>query len=164
MILQKIKLKNFRQFKGEQEIVFSENIPSITIVYGANGRGKTGLFRALMFGLFDDRRLPQDDNINAKDINLVNKQALEENEGHPVMAEVTVVLLADGVKYTIKRCIQGIKRGDQTAEQPFSVTLSITDEKLIAWIPASFARSSVTRFPAFCAIKSPTKIRRSRVR
>ena len=129
MILQKIKLENFRQFKGEQEVIFGSSLPNITIIYGENGRGKTGLFRALMFGLFDDKRLPQDDNINAKDITLVNKQALEENEGHPVIASVTVVLIADHVQYTVKRCLQGVKKGDQIAEQPYGVSLTITDEK-----------------------------------
>ena len=84
MILRKLILENFRQFKGLQEIVFERDLPNITIIYGENGRGKTGLFRALLFGLFDDRKLSQDDNINSRDITLVNKQALNENEGIPV--------------------------------------------------------------------------------
>ena len=110
MILRKLILENFRQFKGLQEIVFERDLPNITIIYGENGRGKTGLFRALLFGLFDDRKLSQDDNINSRDITLVNKQALNENEGIPVSASVTVVMESMGIQYVIKRCIKGIKR------------------------------------------------------
>jgi len=127
MILHKIVLENFRQFKGKQEIVFATELPNITIIYGENGRGKTGLFRALMFGLFDDRRLPQDDDINTKDINLVNTQALEESEGLPVIASVTIVLSANGEKYEVERKLKAVKRNNQIAEQPYGVSLTITD-------------------------------------
>ena len=129
MILRKLILENFRQFKGLQEIVFERDLPNITIIYGENGRGKTGLFRALLFGLFDDRKLSQDDNINSRDITLVNKQALNENEGIPVSASVTVVMESMGIQYVIKRCIKGIKKGNQIGEESSGVSLVITDEK-----------------------------------
>ena len=128
MILHKIALENFRQFKGYQEIIFESELPNITIIYGENGRGKTGLFRALMFGLFDARRLPQDDDINQKDLSLVNTQALEEHEGCPVEAAVTVVISGNGCKYEICRKLQAVKKDNRIAEQPYGVSLVITDE------------------------------------
>lgn len=128
MILQKIVLENFRQFKGCQEIAFESELPNITIIYGENGRGKTGIFRALMFGLFNVRRLPQDDDINMKDISLVNTQALEENEGSAVVASVTVVISSDNCKYEICRKLQAVKKDNRIAEQPYGVSLTITDE------------------------------------
>ena len=36
MILRKIKLENFRQFKGVQELSFEAELPNITIIYGEN--------------------------------------------------------------------------------------------------------------------------------
>lgn len=128
MILQKIRLENFRQFRGVQEICFEQKTPYITIIYGENGRGKTGIFRALMYGLFDTRHLAQDDDVNTKDINLVNTQALEANEGEPVIASVTVTLVAEGITYEIVRKLQGVKRNNQIAEQPLGVSLRIIDE------------------------------------
>lgn len=128
MILRKIKLENFRQFKGVQELSFEAELPNITIIYGENGRGKTGMFRALMFGLFDDRRLPQDEGIESKQINLVNKQMLTEREGEEVIASVTVTLSANGFIYEVCRKVLGIMRNEQITEQPYGVSLSITDE------------------------------------
>lgn len=128
MILRKIKLENFRQFKGAQELSFEAELPNITIIYGENGRGKTGMFRALMFGLFDDRRLPQDEGIESKQINLVNKQMLTEREGEEVIASVTVTLSANGFIYEVCRKVLGIMRNEQITEQPYGVSLSITDE------------------------------------
>lgn len=128
MILKKIKLENFRQFKDVQELSFEAELPHITIIYGENGRGKTGVFRALMFGLFDDRRLPQDEGIESKQINLVNKQTLAEHEGEEMIASVTVTLANNGVVYEVCRKMLGIMRNEQITEQPYGVSLSITDE------------------------------------
>ena len=54
MVIKRIILENFRQFVGRQEIVFeSAEFPekNVVVVYGQNGRGKTGLFRAVLFCL-----------------------------------------------------------------------------------------------------------------
>ena len=45
MLLKKIKLKNFRQYYGEQELEFSTSPEkNITLIYGKNGAGKTSFF------------------------------------------------------------------------------------------------------------------------
>jgi DNA sulfur modification protein DndD len=52
MILKKVKIKNFKQFHGENEIVFNTN-GKVTILYGFNGFGKTRLhsfFNWLFYG------------------------------------------------------------------------------------------------------------------
>lgn len=55
MILKYVKLKNFRQFQGEQRIDFSSPGPqNVTIIYGANGAGKTTLLNAFTWALFDE--------------------------------------------------------------------------------------------------------------
>jgi len=62
MKLHKIELDNFRQFKGENTIKFADSSEkNVTVIYGENGRGKTGLFRSLIFCLYGDRTLPQDE-------------------------------------------------------------------------------------------------------
>ena len=62
MKLHKIELTNFRQFKGIQTIEFSHGPKeNVSVIYGENGRGKTGIFRALMFCLYGDRSLSQDE-------------------------------------------------------------------------------------------------------
>jgi DNA sulfur modification protein DndD len=83
MILERLVLENFRQFKGRQEIVFSDiRERNVTIVHAENGFGKTTLLKALLWvlygrdGLKDDFEKP--DSIvheglahRAKDPNLV---------------------------------------------------------------------------------------------
>lgn len=85
MKLLKISLQNFRQFCGYQQIEFASKDQNITIIFGENGKGKTGIFRALMFGLYGSTHIQQD---NQKDeIHLVNFIALEENLNMPVDAQ-----------------------------------------------------------------------------
>jgi DNA sulfur modification protein DndD len=53
MILERLVLNNFRQFKGRQEIVFSDiRRRNVTIVHAENGFGKTTLLKALLWGFY----------------------------------------------------------------------------------------------------------------
>lgn len=53
MILERIVLDNFRQFKGRQELVFSDlRERNVTIVHAENGFGKTTLLKALLWALY----------------------------------------------------------------------------------------------------------------
>lgn len=53
MILERLVLENFRQFKGRQEIVFSDlKERNVTIVHAENGFGKTTILKALLWALY----------------------------------------------------------------------------------------------------------------
>ena len=53
MILERIALENFRQFKGRQEIIFSDlRDRNVTLVHAENGFGKTTLLNALLWALY----------------------------------------------------------------------------------------------------------------
>ena len=52
------------------------------IVFGENGRGKTGIYRALMFALYGDMRLTQDSHVKADELHLVNLAELDANKDH----------------------------------------------------------------------------------
>jgi len=55
MILKSLKLKDFRQFKGEQFIVFSDDpAQNVTVIMGDNGTGKTTLAQAFTWCLYGD--------------------------------------------------------------------------------------------------------------
>ncbi len=91
MILNKMIVENFRQFRGKQEIEFASPLlthGNVTVVFGENGRGKTGLFRAIMFCLFGERLLAQDGDVPREELQLVNLSALEANPGQPVKTAV----------------------------------------------------------------------------
>ena len=63
MLLKSLKLKDFRQFKGEQSVVFSTDPDkNVTIIMGENGSGKTTFAQAFTWCLygatdFDDKML-----------------------------------------------------------------------------------------------------------
>ena len=60
MKIHSIELENFRQYQDKQLIEFSTNEKNVTVILGENGRGKTGIFRALIFCLYGDVTLSQD--------------------------------------------------------------------------------------------------------
>lgn len=54
MKFRKIKLKNFRQFYGEQEIEFSiNNQKNVTLIHAENGTGKTAFLNAILWCFFE---------------------------------------------------------------------------------------------------------------
>lgn len=127
MKLIQISLENFRQFYGNQKIEFAKDRENITIIFGENGKGKTGIFRALMFGLYGSTHIQQD---NHKDeIHLVNFIALDENLNMPVDAHVEVIFEANDKRYVIRRSIQGFKTASKITERMLNAELAIVDEQ-----------------------------------
>ena len=106
MIIHKIELTNFRQFQGHQVIEFCDGAKNVTVIYGENGRGKTGLFRALVFCLYGDTALTQDEGGSSN--NLVNEPLVRGNRGNAVTAKVEVVFSHDSVKYRLSREVHGM--------------------------------------------------------
>lgn len=126
MQLNSIEVKNFRQYYGEQSIEFAHGERNITIIFGENGKGKTGLFRALIFGVFGDKYINQDNKND--EIHLVNFNKLQEEQGSPVEAGVKVNFTHKNNEYTIKRTIVGYKVGDKITEKITDAELIIKDE------------------------------------
>lgn len=55
MFLKKLVLKDFRQFKGTQEILFSQDVnQNVTIIIGENGTGKTTFSQAFIWCLYGE--------------------------------------------------------------------------------------------------------------
>jgi DNA sulfur modification protein DndD len=62
MILERIVLENFRQFKDRQEIIFSDlRERNVTVVHAENGFGKTTLLNAVLWALYGSEGLDPDD-------------------------------------------------------------------------------------------------------
>lgn len=107
LIIQKLKMTDFRQFYGENELTFGTDEKNVTIIMGANGNGKTGIFRAVMFAMYGDQVIDQDESIS--DVNLVNLDRLEEEEGKPVKANVELFFEFNEENYQVKREVVSIK-------------------------------------------------------
>jgi DNA sulfur modification protein DndD len=121
--IKRIAMKNFKQFYGEQEIAFSTDQNNITIVIGLNGSGKTSIFRALIFGLYGERYLSQDD--KSVEINLVNLKYIQENPGMLLNAKVSIEFEHEGETFKI---IRSISANDSGREKINDAYLYVTDE------------------------------------
>lgn len=124
MQITSLQLKNFRQFYDPQMVTFAKNDQNVTLIIGVNGAGKTGIFRAIRFGLFGDEKLDQDNQSRHEAVHLVNLDRLRENDGDPVTAEVEVCFEHEGVMYQIHREKIEIADGDNIKELSSRATLS----------------------------------------
>lgn len=107
-------MTNFRQFYDTEQIEFahSKEHEVVTVIQGENGRGKTAIYRAMMFALFGDTRLEQDE--HSSDIVLANIKAIEEqaliNQG--INSSVTLWFTHQDQDYKITRTYFSIKELD----------------------------------------------------
>jgi DNA sulfur modification protein DndD len=131
VILRTLAITNFRQFRGRQELTFAseEDTPgkNITVLFGENGRGKTGIFRALVFCLFGERQLTQDGDAPEEELNLVNKHELEARfqEGAAAEAAVELAFADRGHRYTLKRVIRAMLIRGKVTEELREVRLTV---------------------------------------
>lgn len=129
MILLKLTVENFRQFRGKQEIQFltpSKEDANVTVVFGENGRGKTGLFRAIVFCLFGERRLSQDGDVPHDELQLVNVSALEANPDKPVKTVVELEFSHRDSHYRLRRAILGMQDDGRISEEKDEIRLFVT--------------------------------------
>jgi len=96
MLLKKLKLKNFRQFNGEQVIEFaSSKKGGIIVVMGENGSGKTTLAQAFRWCLYGETSF--------EDREVVSKSVIQELDSGDSQTFVEIVLEHNGREFTIKR-------------------------------------------------------------
>ncbi len=124
MILDQIRIKNFRQYYGLQTIRFSKDKDkNVTVIHGDNGAGKTTFLNALLWGLYGKISLPRPGTLVSE------KAEAELKEGDTVEMFVEIRFRDRVRNYTIMRNLTGTKqRGQFRTTQP-SLTVTIIDEK-----------------------------------
>jgi DNA sulfur modification protein DndD len=108
MRLEAIRVSNFRQYYGDQDAEFSNgNGRNVTVFHGKNGSGKTSLFSAVNWCLYE---------AGVEDIGeLVNKRALAEaEEGGLVTCKVMVWFMHEATRYTASRFLR-VRKARQKA-------------------------------------------------
>lgn len=103
MILQKLTLKNFRQFKGTQEIVFSDvESRNVTLIHAENGFGKTALLNALLWGFYGAEGLTPD---LEKPGSLIHEGTASNTRENPneIEAAVEIQFEHEGARYFLAR-------------------------------------------------------------
>lgn len=98
MELEKLTLHNFRQFYGEQELVFSsDSEKNVTVIHGSNGSGKTTVLNSFLWLFYGDVKLPKPDQIASE------RAMAEAGLQGTVEVEVQLAFSHDGTEYTAKR-------------------------------------------------------------
>lgn len=114
MIIQSLTMNHFRQYYGEQTIDFAQSNGQqvVTVILGENGRGKTGIYRAVMLALFGDYKLDQDS--READIYLANINAVEEmrKKGTGINCSVHLSFIHKNELHEIKRTYFAMKQED----------------------------------------------------
>lgn len=101
MKLREIKLTNFRQFHGQQHLMFAsgDGDKNVTVIHGFNGSGKTALLNAFVWCLYGETT----PDLEAKD-RLANERALAEAvAGSPVEVSVRLSFVVRGETFTVER-------------------------------------------------------------
>lgn len=125
MKLKKLIVKNFRQFSGETEIDFASGSNNVTIIFGANGAGKTGIFRAMVFCLYGEKKLEQD--TKNSEIHLVNWDLL--NSVPAGKAEVSLQFEHDNNEFIISREVVESRRSNRIVTLKDNAKLTIFDKE-----------------------------------
>lgn len=102
MILERLVIENFRQFKGRQEIVFSDlRERNVTIVHAENGFGKTTLLKALLWVMYGKDGLKDD--FEKPDSILHEGLAHRAKDPNAVTAKVELAFKHDNDRYILTR-------------------------------------------------------------
>lgn len=97
MLLKSLKLINFRQFIGEQNVEFAtSDVKNVTVIMGENGSGKTTLAQAFTWCLYGDTDFED---------KAVANRALERKllPGQELQVRVEINLVHSNIEYTIVR-------------------------------------------------------------
>lgn len=97
MLLKSIKVKDFRQFKGEQYVSFSADpVRNVTIIQGDNGSGKTSFAQAFRWCLYGET--------DFADKILLSKAVSDQMKpGDEKDVQVEICLIHNDTEYTVTR-------------------------------------------------------------
>ena len=100
MRLHRLGYSNFGPFKGDQAIEFPDS-HGVTVIYGDNNLGKTTILNSIRW-LFTGKFLERTGRAR-DDRELVNREAIDEANGEPVITKVSATVTWRGTKYELAR-------------------------------------------------------------
>jgi DNA sulfur modification protein DndD len=104
MKLLRLTLRNFRQFRGEQELYFADlDERNVTVIHAENGFGKTALLNALLWGFYGHEGLTSD--FAGKDSILNKTVAASSIPDVEKSTEVEISFEHEGHKYRLMRAL-----------------------------------------------------------
>lgn len=121
MLIKKIVMNNFRQFKENETIEFSTSESNnVTIIMGENGAGKTTLAQAFLWVLYGET--------DFKDKKVVNKMAIENLAVSESVLVKVDLYIEENVEYKISRYQRFIKKKSSLDCTNTQLVISYKDE------------------------------------
>jgi DNA sulfur modification protein DndD len=103
MLLQKIIFKNFRQFENEEIKLNNREDKHISVIFGANGSGKTTILSGIVWALYGGKNIPYGEMTNQ----FLNKNVFNSlKEGEEAKVEVILTFEDKNKNYEIKRYLK----------------------------------------------------------
>jgi len=103
MLLQKIIFKNFRQFENVEVKLNNRENKHISIIFGANGSGKTTILSGIVWGLYGGNKIPYGEITDQ----FLNKNVFNNlKEGEEAKVEVVLTFEDKNKNYEIKRYLK----------------------------------------------------------
>lgn len=144
MFIEKIQMKNYRQYREETIIELGvQSTRNINVIVGSNGAGKTNLSNAIQW-CFYGKEPSLKEGLGFGILNMNAFKELQEGKIAEVVVEVTIVL-DNGEKYAIQRVKQIIKTKDRQETVPYSESREPDGSKLTAY----FCKNTKAKSPSF---------------
>ena len=121
MLIKKLELLNFRQFR-KSEILFSQDeFRNVTVIMGENGAGKTTLAQSIQWALYGETAF------NIKEV--INRDIRQQmTSGRSITVSVAVEVEYDGRDYIIKRSQIYGKIGGRIVAQQSEMRICVKDD------------------------------------
>ena len=128
MLVKSLHYKNFRQFKGENTLVFScDKQKNVTIILGNNTFGKTTLLQMFNWCLYNKAIFRKEDNPDFL-LNLeVSSKMPDSGDAETVLVEI--VMLHDGKEYTVTRTQDYLKTNGVVSHRDSILKVAYKDIK-----------------------------------
>lgn len=128
MILKKVKIQNYRQYRDMEVEFASDTQKNFTIIKGNNGTGKTTLLNALTWCLYGSEIHSYGQYTGLTLCN--NKAANLAEDGEEIDVSVEMEFIDDKNKLLkFKRTLPFYKKGDTIKQRGFNSTLEVTRQK-----------------------------------
>lgn len=126
MIIESIKIENFRQYKGPIDLKFSlDKDKNFTIIKGTNGAGKTNLLNAITWCLYGQELHKPDTTSGGPLYNSITKNEMGPNEEFFVKVEICMLDEYDN-KVTFRRSLKCSSDKDNNfSVDPFGDTFDV---------------------------------------
>lgn len=155
MLIDKLRVHNFRCFRGTHEIDLATTAASnVVVIYGENMRGKTTLLQAIRWALYGEVR--DRDNNEIAVLDPENKEQLLSQEAdfdEDYTLRVEIEFEHEGSRYLLRRVAQA--SGNPTSSEEFNFSVNLKQdahelaEKLVDTHIQSVLSNDVSRFFLF---------------